>query len=168
MSRSSTNARDVARCPRVMRRRASRRCRTTPLSASSIGSTTDVDHLVGARAGQQQRHVDRGGIGFREQVDAEVAEREDAEHHERHHEHRREDGPADAEFGEHVATPSYAASTATFIAVGERVDVGRRPPGRPRFDAARGSRCGRRAGRRSSARAPPAGRRSTTKTRLTP
>ena len=35
------------------------------------------------------------------QVDAEVAEREDPEHHERRDEHRGEDGPADAEFGEH-------------------------------------------------------------------
>ena len=41
------------------------------------------DHLVGARARQLQRDVDGGRIGLRKEIDAEIAEREDAEHHER-------------------------------------------------------------------------------------
>ena len=57
--------------------------------------------LVGARAGQRERHADGRGVGLREQIHAERAEREDAEHDERHHEHRREDGTADAEFRQH-------------------------------------------------------------------
>jgi hypothetical protein len=39
-----------------------------------------------------------GRIGLREEIDAEVAEREQAEHDQRHHQHRREHWPADAEF----------------------------------------------------------------------
>ena len=54
-------------------------------------------HLVRARAGQRQGDADGRRIGLREQVDAEAAEREDAEHHQRHHEHRGEDRAADAE-----------------------------------------------------------------------
>ena len=54
-------------------------------------------HLVGRGARQPQRHVDLGGIGLREEIDAEVAEREQAEHDQRHHQHRREHRPADAE-----------------------------------------------------------------------
>ena len=54
-------------------------------------------HLVRAGAGQRSSDVDGRRIGLREQIDAEVAEREDPEHHERHDEHRREHGPADAE-----------------------------------------------------------------------
>src|SRR5262249_15866330 len=61
-------------------------------------------HLVGARAGERERHVDRRRIGAREEVDAEVAEREDPEHDERHDEHRREHGAADAEFREHESS----------------------------------------------------------------
>jgi hypothetical protein len=54
-------------------------------------------HLVGRRARQPQRHVDLGGIGLREEIHAKVAEREQAKDDERHHEHRREHRPADAE-----------------------------------------------------------------------
>ena len=57
--------------------------------------------LVRAGAGQEQLHAHGRRIGLREEVDAEVAEREQAEHDQRHHEHRRGDGPADAEFREH-------------------------------------------------------------------
>ncbi len=58
-------------------------------------------HLVGAGAGQRQLHVHGGGVGLREQVHAEAAEREDAQHHERHHQHRGEHRTTDAEFREH-------------------------------------------------------------------
>ena len=71
-------------------------------------------HLVRAGARQLDRHVDRGRIGLRKQIDAEVAERKDAEHHERHDEHRGEDRPADAEFRQHgYSVPT--ASTVTFM-----------------------------------------------------
>ena len=54
--------------------------------------------LVGARAGQRQGDGDGRGIGFRQEIDAEVAERKDPRHHKQHHEHRGEHGTADAEF----------------------------------------------------------------------
>ena len=75
-----------------------------PLSAFSIGMITAEVISSGAAPGQPQRDVDRRRIGAREQIDAEIAERKDAQHHERHHEHRREHWPADAEFRQH-ATP---------------------------------------------------------------
>ena len=88
----------------------------TPLIASSIGSIDRRRHLVRARAGQRQRHVDGRRIGLREQIDAEVAEREDAEHDQRHHEHRGEDRPADAEFREHAGyLPAIAGRRVTFM-----------------------------------------------------
>ena len=55
-------------------------------------------NLVRARPGQRQRHVHRRGIGARKQIDAEIAEGEDPEHHQRHHQHRGEDRPTDADF----------------------------------------------------------------------
>ncbi len=58
-------------------------------------------HLVRARAGQRQRDADGRRVGFREQVDAETAERERPEHHERHHQHRGEHRAADAELRQH-------------------------------------------------------------------
>jgi hypothetical protein len=54
-------------------------------------------HLVGSGARQPQLHIDLGGIGLREEIDAEVAEREQAKHDQRRHQHRREHRPADAE-----------------------------------------------------------------------
>ena len=77
----------------------------TPLSASSIGSTTDDAISSGLAPGSDSATLTVAGIGLRKQVDAEVAEREDAEHHERHHEHRGEHRPADAEFRQHGLTP---------------------------------------------------------------
>ena len=70
----------------------------TPLIASSIGSTTEVDISSGLAPGSASATLTVAGSALREQVDAEVAEREDAEHHQRHHQHRREDRPADAQF----------------------------------------------------------------------
>ena len=86
-------------------------------------------HLVGARAGQRQRDVDRRRIGAREEIDAEVAEREDAEHHQRHHQHRGEHGTADAEFRQHaystrLSTVTFAPSTSFSTSV---TATGRRP-----------------------------------------
>ncbi len=60
-------------------------------------------HLVRAGARQLQRDADGGRVGLREQVDAEAAEREDAEHHQRHHQHRGGDRTADAELRQHAA-----------------------------------------------------------------
>ena len=54
-------------------------------------------HFIGARARQLQRHRHRGGIGLREQIDAEIAEREDAQDDEAHDEHRGEDRTANAQ-----------------------------------------------------------------------
>ena len=71
----------------------------TPLIASSIGSTTEVDISSGLAPGSEQRDADGGGVGLREEIDAEAAEREHSEDHERHHQHRREHRTADAEFG---------------------------------------------------------------------
>ena len=77
-----------------------------PLRASSIGMTTaEVAISSGLAPGRRQAHVDRRRIRLREQVDAEVAEREDAEDHERHDEHRREHRTAHAEFRQHRLTP---------------------------------------------------------------
>ena len=56
-------------------------------------------HLGGAGPRQLHADGDRRGIGLREEVDAEVAEGEDAQHHQRHDEHGGEDGPADAQLG---------------------------------------------------------------------
>ena len=55
-------------------------------------------HLVGAGAGKLQRDGDGRRIGLWKQVHAQVAEREDAEDHERHDQHRGEDRTPDAEF----------------------------------------------------------------------
>jgi hypothetical protein len=64
-----------------------------------------LDHrggnLVGAGAGQRQADVDGRRIGSREQIDAEIAERYDAEHDQRHDEHRREDRPTNTDVGQH-------------------------------------------------------------------
>ena len=99
----------------------------TPLIACSIGSMTDDDDLVGARAGQRQRDVDRRRIGAREQIDAEIAEREDAEHHERHDEHRGEHRTADAEFRQHDRlTPARPWPHVHLHAVDQLLDVGDR------------------------------------------
>ena len=65
-------------------------------------------HLVGAGARQRQGDADRRRIGPREQVHAQPLERERAEHHERHHQHRRRDGPADAEFRQHENLPNWS------------------------------------------------------------
>ena len=76
------------------------------LSASSSGSTTALFTSSGLAPGKQHRHVDRGGVGLREQVDAEFPERKDAEHHERHHQHRGEARDA----GRRVQTTTCAGS----------------------------------------------------------
>ncbi len=101
MSRSSTKRTVIIALPSVMRADISS-MPETPLSVSSIGSTTEVAISSGLVPGSEQRDVDGRGIGLGKQVDAEIAEREDAEHHERHHEHRREDRTADAQFRQHV------------------------------------------------------------------
>ena len=100
-SRSSTKRTVIVAVPSLMRAEISS-MPETPLIASSIGSTTDGRHLVGAGAGQRELDVDRRRVGLREEIDAEIAEREDAEHHERHHQHRGEHGTANAEFRQHV------------------------------------------------------------------
>jgi hypothetical protein len=65
-----------------------------------------LDHrrrdLVGAGAGQRQVDVHRRRVGARKQVDAQLAERKDPQHHERHDEHRREHRTADAQFRQHA------------------------------------------------------------------
>ena len=63
-------------------------------------------HLVGARAGQEQRDAHRRRVRLREEVDAEAAEGERAQHDERHDQHRREHRTADAEFREHACSTS--------------------------------------------------------------
>ena len=55
--------------------------------------------FLGARAGQVEVDDDGRGIRLRQQIDAEIAEREDARHDEQHDQHRREDRAADAEIG---------------------------------------------------------------------
>ena len=70
----------------------------TPLIASSIGSTTEDDISSGLAPGSEQRDAHGGGVGLGEEIDAEAAEREHPEDHERHDQHRREDRAADAEF----------------------------------------------------------------------
>ena len=57
--------------------------------------------LVGAGTGELQLHAHGRRVGFREEIHAEIAEREQPEHDQRQHEHRRGHGPADAEFREH-------------------------------------------------------------------
>ena len=74
-------------------------------------------HLVGARAGKLDGDVHRRGIGARKQIDAEIAEREDAEDHEGHDEHRGKDRAANAQFREH------RGSLCDFEAVDEFLDV---------------------------------------------
>ena len=95
-----------------------------PLSAFSIGMMTADVISSGAAPGQPERHVDGRRIGLREQIDAEIAEREDAQHDERHHEHRGEDRPPDAEFRQHGY--SVSAVDGHLHAVGQVVDVGER------------------------------------------
>ena len=53
--------------------------------------------FLGAGARQVEKDDDGRGIRFGEEIDAEIAEGEHARHDEQHHEHRREDGPPDAE-----------------------------------------------------------------------
>ena len=78
-------------------------------SASSMGRTTWVVTSSGVAPGRRIVDVDGGGVGAREEVDAEVAEREDPQDHQEADEHHREDGAPDAELGK---THGYfAAST---------------------------------------------------------
>ena len=97
-----------------------------PLSAFSIGMTTAVVISSGLAPGSRSETLTVAGIGLREEIDAEIAEREDAEHHQRHHQHRREDRPADAEFRQHRGLP--LARDGDHRAVGEGVDVGHGHP----------------------------------------
>ena len=69
-----------------------------PLSAFSIGMMTADVISSGDAPGSRSDTLTWRGIGLREEIDAEVAEREDAEHDQRHDQHRGEDRPADAEF----------------------------------------------------------------------
>jgi hypothetical protein len=55
-------------------------------------------HLVRRGAGQLQPDVHRGRIGLREEVDAQIPEREDAQHDQRGHQHRCEHRPPHAQF----------------------------------------------------------------------
>ena len=97
MSRSRTNLTVICARPSAMRAMISS-IPETPLMACSIGSTTDVDISSGLAPGSDSDDVDRRRIGFGEEIDAEAAERERSEHHQRHHEHRRRYRPSYAEF----------------------------------------------------------------------
>ena len=77
----------------------------TPLIASSIGSTTDVDISSGLAPGSVSATLTVAGSAFGIQVHAELAEREDPEHHERHDQHRGKDRTADAEIRQHARLP---------------------------------------------------------------
>ncbi len=57
-----------------------------------------LDFLRGG-AGIRHRHDDGGQVDFREEVDAQGEEREDADHHQRDDQHGGEDGTFDAECG---------------------------------------------------------------------
>ena len=61
----------------------------TPLIASSIGSTTDVDISSGLAPGSDSATLTVAGSAFGNRSTPRSAERERSEHHERHHEHRR-------------------------------------------------------------------------------
>src|SRR5262249_8121744 len=93
MSRSSTNRTVIEARPSAMRDWISS-IPDTPLIASSIGSRSDAP-TSSARAPRSR------GIGFRKQIDAEVAERERPQHHERHDQHRGENGTTNAEIRKH-------------------------------------------------------------------
>ena len=64
----------------------------TPLIASSIGSTTDVDISSGLAPGRSRATLTVAGSALGNEVDAEAAERERPEHDQRHDEHRGETG----------------------------------------------------------------------------
>src|SRR3989442_461834 len=73
----------------------------TPSTYPSERFDGPLSDFVGARAGQLDPDVHRRGIGLRKQVDPEVAEGEEADNHERHHEHRGEDRATHAQFRQH-------------------------------------------------------------------
>ena len=88
---------------RACRRRAATRIWSTPatpLSACSSGSATDELISSGLAPGSAHVDGDGGRVGLRQQVDAEIAEGEQARHDQRHDQHGRECRAADAEFGE--------------------------------------------------------------------
>ncbi len=99
-SRSSTKRTVIIALPSVMRADISS-MPETPLIVCSIGSTTDVVISSGLAPGSDSVTLTVAGSALGKQVDAEIAEREDAEHHERHHEHRREHRPPHAQFRQH-------------------------------------------------------------------
>ncbi len=120
---------DVGRAPRVIGAPCISSMPAMPLSASSIGSMTDVAISSGLAPGSRSEHVHGRGVGLREQIDAEIAERKDAEHHERHHQHRGEDRTADAEFGQHGPLSVRSADRRTrrdLEAIREPLDIARR------------------------------------------
>ena len=106
-----------------------------PLSAFSIGMITAEVISSGAAPGSRSDTLTVAGSALRKQVDAEIAEREDAEHDERHHEHRGEDGPADAEFRQHRLTPPPAASTRLTFMPSARLSTSVSATDSPSFDA---------------------------------
>src|SRR5262249_29462014 len=55
-------------------------------------------HFVGAGARQPDAHADDGRIGLGKEVDAEVHEREDAQHDQKQHQHRRKNGSPNTDF----------------------------------------------------------------------
>ena len=120
--------------------------------------------FVRAGAGQAQLHADCRRVRFRKEIDAEVAEREQTQHDQRHHEHRRGDGPADAEFREHWDLPYFATATCV---PSESVSTSVIATGSPSFtplaisirSPSRSPTCSSRAARRSPC---------TTNTRFTP
>ncbi len=81
--------------------------------------------LLDARALERGRDGDGREVDVREEVETEALEREPAEHDERHDEHGREDGAADAEVGEGHGGPSAAIGRAW-----RRDCDGRRDPAR--------------------------------------
>ena len=123
-SRSSRNRTVMLAVPPALTLARSWSMPAMPLSAFSIGMMTAEVISSGAAPGSRSETLTVAGSALRKQIDAEIAEREDAQHHERHDQHRGEDRPADAEFRQH----GYSASAVDgdLHAVGEIVDVGQR------------------------------------------
>ena len=98
MSRSSTNLTVICALPS---RDALDCISSIPemlLSVSSIGSTTDVAISSGLAPGSCSVTLTVAGSAFGKRSTPRSRNEKMPEHDERHHEHRREDGPSDAQF----------------------------------------------------------------------
>ena len=95
------------------------------LTASSILSVTSVSICSGAAPGRRVVTDDGRDVDVREPIDAELAEREEADDGQREDQHRREDRAADAERGKPLHD-GYLADDAD--AVDELLDVAGRDP----------------------------------------